>query len=229
MKVTEDVFYSLQGEGVTTGVPAVFIRFGMCMFNCSWCDTVEVWQKYEKFTESELLDLMRDKGILPALAMGAHLIFTGGEPLLQQKSIPSFVKLLEVAIDTEVYVEVETAGVIEPTQTMLERVDQWNISPKLANSGMPKEKRFNREVLTKLREVNSYLKFPTVDESEIKEISYVTAKAGYDRNKVFLMPVCDTQKEHEEKSKTIAYLCKKYGYRFSPRLQLFLWDQATGV
>ena len=38
-----EIFYSLQGEGVTTGIPSVFLRLALCNLACSWCDTRYTW------------------------------------------------------------------------------------------------------------------------------------------------------------------------------------------
>ena len=35
----DEIFYTLQGEGPTTGVPAIFLRVADCNLKCSWCDT----------------------------------------------------------------------------------------------------------------------------------------------------------------------------------------------
>ncbi|MEF1220566.1 7-carboxy-7-deazaguanine synthase QueE, partial [Photobacterium damselae] len=38
-----EVFETIQGEGVFTGVPAIFVRLQICPVGCSWCDTKQTW------------------------------------------------------------------------------------------------------------------------------------------------------------------------------------------
>ena len=95
LRVSEH-FYSIQGEGPTVGVPAVFVRLQGCNLNCGhqsgeWvCDTVDVWKKgipYSVEAWHELVNIHYGD----ALSMGAHLVITGGEPLIQQKKLLEFI------------------------------------------------------------------------------------------------------------------------------------------
>jgi len=73
LKVVE-IFYSLQGEGANTGMPAIFIRLSGCNLNCWFCDT-----KWEKNIEMSIHEIMDNITQYPC----KNIIWTGGEPTLQ--------------------------------------------------------------------------------------------------------------------------------------------------
>ncbi|MDP4290758.1 MAG: 7-carboxy-7-deazaguanine synthase QueE [Bacteroidota bacterium] len=73
LKVVE-IFYSIQGEGANTGMPAIFIRLSGCNLNCWYCDTE--WHQFTEMTVREILDQI---GQYPC----RNIIWTGGEPTLQ--------------------------------------------------------------------------------------------------------------------------------------------------
>ena len=73
MKINE-IFYSLQGEGRFTGVPAVFVRFAGCNLKCDFCDTDHV-----AASDMSVCDIV---GVVSGFA-SRHVVLTGGEPALQ--------------------------------------------------------------------------------------------------------------------------------------------------
>jgi organic radical activating enzyme len=72
-----EIFYSLQGEGAYTGVPAVFVRLAGCRNACAWCDAKETWDagNFPHLTAAEIVAQVND---YPCKTV----IVTGGEPLL---------------------------------------------------------------------------------------------------------------------------------------------------
>ena len=70
-----DIFYSIQGEGIHTGVPMGFIRLAGCNINCEFCDTD--YRKVEDLDEFGII-----ARIEPASKV-RRVVITGGEPLMQ--------------------------------------------------------------------------------------------------------------------------------------------------
>jgi 7-carboxy-7-deazaguanine synthase len=126
-----EIFYTLQGEGVNTGKPAVFIRFARCNLwtgreadreaaICRFCDTDFLHGKRMALEDilSRVTNLTR--GIRPR----PMIVLTGGEPLLQVDAA------LINALRRDYYVAVETNG----TQGLPAPVDWVCVSPKAATS-----------------------------------------------------------------------------------------------
>ena len=51
----QEIFPTIQGEGIFSGLPAIFIRLGGCNLACSFCDT-----EFENFQEMQILDILSD-------------------------------------------------------------------------------------------------------------------------------------------------------------------------
>ena len=98
LKITE-IFYSLQGEARTVGVPTVFIRLTGCPLRCGYCDS-----EYA-FYGGERLEL---DGILARVAgySPRYVCVTGGEPLAQRECLT----LLTMLCDAGYSVSLETSG-----------------------------------------------------------------------------------------------------------------------
>lgn len=78
MKICE-IFESIQAEGRYAGVPALFIRLSGCTRDCSFCDS-----KYHKKGKKYEVDNIVKRIIRSKVD---HIIWTGGEPLLQFRDI----------------------------------------------------------------------------------------------------------------------------------------------
>ena len=112
MKKINEIFYSLQGEGFYTGMPAVFVRFSGCNLKCSFCDT-----RHEEGT------LMSDEEIINTILSypAKNVILTGGEPSLWIDR--AFIDSLHKA---GIYICIETNG----TNPLPDAIDWVTCSPK---------------------------------------------------------------------------------------------------
>jgi organic radical activating enzyme len=224
MLAVSEQFYSLQGEGPTVGTPALFLRLKGCNLLCEgkWrCDTIEVWKKGKNWSEDDILQHWQDSGWLDRLSEGAHLVVTGGEPLLQQKALEKFLR-------RDWFVEVETNGTIVPAPGFAEKISQFNVSPKLKNSGA--KKMVPEALAWHAKNQNSIFKFVICDEGDFEEIeSDFLAPYNVPKRKVFLMPAAESRSELRAKMGMVSALAISKGVGVSNRLHLELWDRKTGV
>ncbi|WIO73378.1 7-carboxy-7-deazaguanine synthase QueE [Porticoccaceae bacterium LTM1] len=98
LRITE-IFYSLQGETSTTGLPTVFVRLTGCPLRCHYCDTEYAFYGGEKRSLEDILAEVDSYG-------ARYITVTGGEPLAQPNCIP----LLEALCDKGYVVSLETSG-----------------------------------------------------------------------------------------------------------------------
>jgi organic radical activating enzyme len=171
------------------------------------------------------------KGYYKEISKGAHLILTGGDPMIQQELLTGWFNYLDSIgrNSKRFFIEVETQGYIQPNAQFARKVHLWNVSPKLENSGVSDSKRFQRSVLEWHASANSCFKFPVRHQADLKEVEKIVRSCRIKRSRVYLMPVCDTQSEFLYLAPEVVRIAKLSGFCFSPRLQLVLWDKATGV
>jgi 7-carboxy-7-deazaguanine synthase len=101
LRITE-IFYSLQGETRTTGLPTVFIRLTGCPLRCHYCDTAYAFTGGEELTQTQVLAQVAEY-------QPAYITVTGGEPLAQKACLP----LLTALCDQGYEVSLETSGAID--------------------------------------------------------------------------------------------------------------------
>lgn len=100
LRITE-IFYSLQGETRTMGIPTVFIRLTGCPLRCGYCDTTYAFQGGQWMTLEEILVAVQKHDT-------RYITVTGGEPLAQKDCAC----LLTLLCDQGYTVSLETSGAI---------------------------------------------------------------------------------------------------------------------
>jgi 7-carboxy-7-deazaguanine synthase len=227
MKIAE-MFYSIQGEGMLAGVPSVFVRTSGCNLRCTWCDTPYTsWNpEGNDFSIGEIGREVRSH-------KAAHVVITGGEPMIADE-IVELIRQLKAA---NLHITIETAGTIFKAVSC----DLMSISPKLANS-TPHQRdagkwaaqhdrlRYQPEVLKKLiREYDYQLKFVVSSPEDLKEIDAILQGTGAERSRVMLMAEGIDAAVIHDRAQWIAEICKREGFRYSPRLHIDLWGDRRGV
>lgn len=242
-------FYSIQGEGKTAGSPSFFLRLAGCNLMCggdgtqndgklhngaTWrCDSIEVWRKGKKKTFSQIVEDFGGQQFISHLVHGAHLVITGGEPLLQKNQVAQFLHYLYDKYRNLIpFVEIETNGTIMPGKFLKSIVKQWNCSPKLKNSGMASQERIVSQVIDELAQLNEKTIFKFVvgcknDWEEIKQT--YCASSSIKRSQIWLMPSVDNAKDYPAVAQVCAEICKDNTLNFSSRSHITIWDKKTGV
>lgn len=229
LKVSGDgVFVTLQGEGVTAGLPAVFLRLHYCNLTCGYptgwkCDT---WYTWDKRTEEywrepedwghEDLAIKISKTWLERFDKKEEkrLVITGGEPMLQQTKIA---KLLESLEDWNI--EIETNGTITPLPELHEC--QFNCSPKLKSSGNNLASRYKPESLRAIDSLdNSWFKFVAVTVSDLAEVEQIVSECNLKPESILIMPEGQTAEIVQEHADILSVEIEQRGWKITMRQQL---------
>ena len=213
-----ETFLSLQGEGPSAGTPAHFLRLQGCGVGCHWCDTKYSWDAAGGDACSV------DAALGRALSLGRSplLVVTGGEPLEH----PVLVPLLAAALERWPRVEVETSGVSPPPLSH-ERLS-WNVSPKLP-SAPPRWAETWRHAAAWRAEPRATFKVVVGDAPDPGDALRLIAEHGLPRERVMLMPEGLTDAAVREHATALAEICKREGFRLSPRLHIWMWGAKRGV
>jgi len=227
MRIAE-IFYSVQGEGSLIGVPSIFVRTSGCNLRCSWCDTPYTsWHpEGDDLSIGEILDRA---DLLNAFSTAKHVVLTGGEPMIA----PAIGELSQRFREHGMHITIETAGTVFTPVAC----DLMSISPKLSNStpeGVFRERheklRQQPDVLRRLiAEYDYQLKFVIAREDDIGEVCTLVSQLDVPAAKVILMPEGISAEILRERGLWLAEICKRHGFRLSPRLHVDLYGNRRGV
>ncbi len=240
-----EIFHTIQGEGVSVGAPAVFIRASRCNLHCVWCDTDHTWNfqgtpwphekdavpGYAKHAKAEVTCEIEPAGAAErVLAFGCpRTVITGGEPLLQEAAFLEMIRIIRER-QPEHQFEVETNGTRVPSPAFHEAVSQFNVSPKLSNAGMAASLRLNPQALGFFAgSPKAWFKFVVAKPRDLDEILALCEARGISRRRVLLMPEGRTCEELDRHAPWLAETCRDLGFRFSDRLHIRLWGDRRGV
>ncbi len=240
-----EIFHTIQGEGVSVGEPAVFIRASRCNLHCVWCDTDHTWNfegtpwphekdalpGYAKHRKAEVtfeMDPIEAAERIMGFNCGRTVI-TGGEPLLQEADFLKMVRHIRDRRPAHQF-EVETNGTRIPSPAFHDAVNQFNVSPKLSNAGMPESLRLNGEALGFfVRSPKAWFKFVVAEPADLSEIEDLRESNGIPVSRILLMPEGRTSAELDKSAAWLADVCRERGYRFCDRLHIRIWGDKRGV
>ena len=214
-----ETFYSIQGEGATAGLPAIFVRLQGCTVGCAWCDTKYSWDPTAG-REVALPALLDEVAAFPC----RRVVITGGEPL----ESPLFAALAATLAVRGYAVEVETSGTCAPAPESNPGI-QWNVSLKLSGSGVPEKTRVNPAAIRAFLARGAWWKFVVSEPGEIGEVLELAERFALPRERVLLQPEGLRAEDLAARTPWLVEACKAHGFRFSPRLHILIWGAKRGV
>lgn len=210
LRITE-IFYSLQGETRTVGIPTVFIRLTGCPLRCQYCDSEYAFHGGDYWTLEQILAEVQQYE-------PTHITVTGGEPLAQKPCIT----LLKQLCDLGVEVSLETSGALSVAD-----VDPRVI--KVLDLKTPGSLEEKRNDWTNLEHLNKHdqIKFVVCDERDYQWVKAII-------NEHQLTQICDVLlspsfDELEYKNLAQWILQDRLAVRMQIQLHKHIWGDVPGV
>jgi 7-carboxy-7-deazaguanine synthase len=212
---------TVQGEGPSAGRRCAFVRLSGCNLTCTWCDTPYTWDwtRFDKDTESRGMTVPQILAELAPMRVG-RVVVTGGEPLTQRETVP----LLTALVAAGYTVEVETNGTRPPPDVDV----QWNVSPKLAHSGVVASKRIKPRALTGMILAGAVFKFVAESATDLDEVADIVAAHSIPADSVWVMPEGVTGEGVATATREIGPAVVDKGWNLSTRLHVLVWGDERG-
>ena len=185
-----EMFETIQGEGVFTGVPAVFVRLQECPVGCAWCDTKQTWDATPQ-DERPLEDILAKTEDSPTWCSvsaqdivneynqqgytAKHIVITGGEPCIYDLN-----PLTRAFESIGCQCQIETSG----TSPVLTSDNTWvTVSPKVAMKG-------KLPVIDSALQRANEIKHPVATQKDIDQLDALLSRAEVGANTtIALQPI----------------------------------------
>lgn len=207
MKICE-YFRSIQGEGLSIGVPTYFIRTAGCNLRCAWCDTTYAQEGGKEMSVDEIMEMVDDT---------ENVCITGGEPMLQEDILKLIGKLLKAGKK----IVVETNGSKDISKIPKNKRIMVSLDVKCPSSGMSEE-----NLLSNLKHIGKkdQLKFVIGDQIDLNYAIRFIRENRTDANVVFsavggmnLLPIAEE------------VVHRKLNVRVLPQLHKIIWGEKRSV
>jgi 7-carboxy-7-deazaguanine synthase len=209
LKLTE-IFYSLQGEADTAGIPTVFVRLTGCPLRCQYCDTAYAFHGGQWWQLPAILERVRELG-------ARYVCVTGGEPLAQ----PQCLALLHALAEAGYRVSLETSGAMA-----IEAVDPRVIRVVDVKTPGSREEHRNRYEQLALLRPEEQIKFVLCDRADYDwSCDKLASLQLAERCQVLFSP------SHEQlPARQLAdwILADRLPVRFQIQLHKYLWGNEPG-
>ncbi len=209
LRITE-IFYSLQGESNTVGIPTVFIRLTGCPLRCVYCDTAYAFSGGKKIEIEDIIVEVEQYAT-------QYITVTGGEPLAQ----PACLLLIKQLLDKGFIVSLETSGAID-----VSGVDSRAF--KVMDLKTPSSGELDKNIYQNIDYLSSkdQVKFVIGNNEDYDWSKATLTKYGLlERCEVLFSPVMGLQNPTELADKILQ---DRLPVRFQIQLHKLLWDNAQG-
>lgn len=238
LEVSETFGPAAQGEGPHAGRRCYFVRLARCDLDCRFCDTPWTWkwkglfvatEDQPTYDPAEQVHPMTVGQVLDRIDPTGLVVVSGGEPMLQRRGLFS---LAAAVRDRGGSVDIETNGRHAPADELVDEVDLFVVSPKLASSGVSKTKAWREPALARFvelaRDGRAVFKFVIGGMVDLDEavalVDHLDAPAGA----VWAMPEGRDAETVARRGRWLADRVLARGWNLSGRLHVTLWGDERG-
>lgn len=209
LRITE-IFYSLQGESNSVGLPTVFIRLTGCPLRCNYCDTAYAFSGGQKMAITDI--------VLQTSRYGtSYVTVTGGEPLSQ----PGCLELLEALLDEGYIVSLETSGALDVSKVDSRAIKVMDL--KTPGSGEAGKNLYSNIACLNIQD---QVKFVIGDDNDYQWAKQMMRDFRLsERCQILFSPVVPKQNPAELADKI---LVDRLPVRFQIQLHKILWGNVQG-